>query len=262
MARGDWESYLWPRSEVLRNRLGLRDLEDLQRVEYRLVNVRQQQVENSTVTIPRTFDAAHLKALHAHLFGDIYEWAGQYRTVDMAKGSTAFADVAMIEQYLTIAGVTATAGDWSAVTAEQFAERTATTYAYLNQGHPFREGNGRASKLWMAQLAEQSPWRLDFERVAETDWISACARASRLQGEFVPNHSELVPVMRQMTVADTSLPSTGLSPQLQQVRDIYRASYPNPLKLGRPPAAGSTGPSATAAPEPPQQRQRGPGYQR
>ncbi len=175
----------------------------------------------------------------------------------MAKGSTTFAEVAMIEQYLTIAAVTARAGDWSAVTAEQFAERTATTYAYLNQGHPIREGNGRVSKLWMAQLAEQSPWRLDFERVTETDWISACARASRLQGEFVPNHGELVPVMAQMTVADASLPSSGLSPQLDQVRALYKASYPNPLTRGQQPAPGSTTPSAT-----PPAQQCGPGYRR
>lgn len=260
MARGDWDSYLWPGSEVLRNKLGIRDRAQLQRIEYGLVNVREQQIEKASLRIPRTFDAAHLKALHGHLFGDIYEWAGQYRTVDMAKGSTRFADVGMIEQYLTIASVTAKAGDWSAVTAEQFAERTATTYAYLNQGHPFREGNGRASKVWMTQLVEQSPWRLDFERVAETDWISACSRASRLQGDFVPSHGELVPVMRQMTVADAALPSTGLSPQLQQVRDVYRASYPKPLTLGKSPGPGSTTPSATP-PVLPVQR-RGPGYQR
>lgn len=80
VARGDWDSYRWPGSEVLRNRLGLRDPEDLQKVKYRVVNVRQQQIENATVTIPRTFDAAHLKALHGHLFGDIYERAGQGST--------------------------------------------------------------------------------------------------------------------------------------------------------------------------------------
>ena len=261
MAAGDWESYLWPGSDVLRNKLGLRDRDVLQAAEYPLVAYRRNLIVSGAAGIPRTFDATHLKALHGFLFGDVYEWAGQYRTVDMAKGSTTFAEVAGIEQYLTIASVVAATGDaWSTVDAEQFAERIARAYGYLNQAHPFREGNGRAAKLWLAQLAEQSPWRLDYAAVSETEWVSACARASRLKGSFVPASEHLVPVMQKMTVADGSLAATGMSPELQRLRAVYKAAYPAPAQTGGSPTTG------TPAPPPHRQQQpgerRGRGYQR
>jgi cell filamentation protein len=67
-------------------------------------------------------------------------------------------------------------------------------FAYLNQAHPFREGNGRTSKVFMEEVAEQSRFTLDFSRVAPDQWnqASMLSRPDLLAYEPVPN--SLVPV--------------------------------------------------------------------
>ena len=88
----EWEDYFWPGTTVLANKLGVTDAGGLRRVEYLYAAQRQQEITDGHVAVPDTFDAEHLKAVHAHLFGDVYEWAGQWRTVNMTKNSSTFAD--------------------------------------------------------------------------------------------------------------------------------------------------------------------------
>ena len=77
--------YLYPGASVLRNRLGLTDPDQLDKVERRLV------AQRIAEGAPRGgFDLAHLRAIHRHLFQDIYAWAGELRTVEIAKGGHQF----------------------------------------------------------------------------------------------------------------------------------------------------------------------------
>lgn len=75
------DPYLYPGAGVLRNRLGLTDPDQLDRVERRLVT--QRIIEGAPTG---DFDVAHLRAIHRHLFQDVYAWAGELRTVEIAKG--------------------------------------------------------------------------------------------------------------------------------------------------------------------------------
>jgi len=93
-----WESYLYPAwvgtgLRTLRNKFDIRDPMALRAAEYSRTTRRARQIRSGEVMIPRTYDAQHLRAIHWHVFQDVYEWAGQYRTVDMSKGSTGFADI-------------------------------------------------------------------------------------------------------------------------------------------------------------------------
>jgi len=82
-----WDSYFWePGGTVLRNLYGVRDGAVLARQEYRETYLRQVAIELGRVEIPRTYDAEHVRAIHRELFGNVYEWAGEYRTVGIAKG--------------------------------------------------------------------------------------------------------------------------------------------------------------------------------
>src|SRR5690606_36987954 len=72
-------------------------------LEYVETTERQRELMAGEVAIAQTYDAAHVRAIHRHLFQDVYEWAGQYRTVNMAKGvGRGFADVTTgeIDRYL------------------------------------------------------------------------------------------------------------------------------------------------------------------
>src|SRR5579863_10486867 len=88
------DPYLDPASGVLKNRLGITDGDALEQTEAALVSTRS--YELSLAPLKGDFDLAHLQAIHRHLFGDVYGWAGQVRSVDISKGSQVFAHHAHI----------------------------------------------------------------------------------------------------------------------------------------------------------------------
>ncbi|WP_125778271.1 Fic/DOC family protein [Antribacter gilvus] len=162
-----WDSYMWePGGDVLRNLWGERDGDVLRAREYAATAKRQLQIERGEVTIPRTFDGKHLRAIHGHLFQDVYEWAGRDRRMHMGKmlggNEQAYAPPDLIDNVLDRASEVVASTDWLAVDDTQFADAMAKTYTLVNFAHPFREGNGRAAKLFVQHVAEQSPYRLDF----------------------------------------------------------------------------------------------------
>lgn len=73
----------WP---VLRNLVGATTQHALQIIEYRQTMLRTLEIRLGSAAVPQTRDVQQWKAIHAHLFGGIYEWAGQFRTISMSKG--------------------------------------------------------------------------------------------------------------------------------------------------------------------------------
>ncbi|MGH3448070.1 MAG: Fic family protein [Nocardioidaceae bacterium] len=80
----------------------------------------------------RTWDADQVRAIHRHLFGDLYPWAGEYRTIAMTKNVSQFADPDDIDYYLNRAHQCITQTSWAQLDREGFA--AAKTYVYLNTG--------------------------------------------------------------------------------------------------------------------------------
>jgi cell filamentation protein len=194
-----WESYFYPetinpttREGTLRNLYGERDANVLARIEY---------VE--TVKIARTYDGDHLRAIHWHLFQDVYEWAGHYRSVNIAKGpGRNFGDVLTgeLERYLRDVRRLSTRGGWGTLGRTEFVERAATVFAYVNQAHPFREGNGRTSKLFMQHVAERSRYTFDYSRVTPEVWNQGSALSGPDLYGYAPEPALLVPVFDAITV--------------------------------------------------------------
>lgn len=119
---------------MLRNLYGERDGDVLAAREYVETSKQQFDIERGAVKIPRTYDAEHLRAIHKQLFGNVYEWAGEYRTVGMVKNGTPFAHPNDIPRYLADAGRIIRGADWSRMDRDQFASAAASTYAYINTG--------------------------------------------------------------------------------------------------------------------------------
>ena len=88
------DHYLDAASGVLKNRLGIADAAALDQAEAALVATRS--YELSQAPLKGSFDLPHLQAIHHYLFGDVYEWAGQLRTIDISKGGNLFAHHAHI----------------------------------------------------------------------------------------------------------------------------------------------------------------------
>jgi len=168
-----WESYFYPppHSFTLRNLFGERDHRVLQELEQAVVSERYLEAVQGEVRFDPTFDAGHVDAIHRHLFGDVYEWAGQHRTVPLVKNPPrGFADVAQIDRYLADVHRLVVTTEWKTLDRSEFVDRAATAFAYLNQAHPFREGNGRTSKLFMTHLAGRSRFAFDFNQVTAEIW--------------------------------------------------------------------------------------------
>src|SRR5688572_832731 len=125
--------------------------------------------------VPRgAFDLKHLRAIHRHLFQDVYDWAGAWRTVEISKERQQCRF-----RYCTAIGMADVTGRLErsrflkARTAAAIAEQAAVILGDINYIHPFREGNGRTQLQDLKQLAQEAGHPLDLTRIRGPDWIAA-----------------------------------------------------------------------------------------
>lgn len=139
--------YCYADTNVLRNRFGIRDMVRLKRVEDDLTTIRQQDLIEKPIT--GRFTANHPCSIHRYLFGDVYSFAGHYRRESIAKGQTVFENPSEIERKLKKLLVELKSENCLKNIPEQkFLARLAYYFAELNFLHPFREGNGRATRVY------------------------------------------------------------------------------------------------------------------
>jgi len=168
---------------VLRNKLGITDAEALHQTEYRLTRVRALQLQLQP--IEGSYDLAHLKAIHKHLFQDVYDWAGQERTTNVSKRSltepgwkTVFARTDQIQDQAGRAQALVDAnGKLRGLSSEAFVERVTEVYAAWNAAHPFPEGNGRALSTMLTQLAREADHEIVFRRIPGDIWLDAAEKS-------------------------------------------------------------------------------------
>ena len=145
--------FVWPGTEVLRNKLGLREQAELTEAERRRTSGRILQLRLAPVS--GNFDLQHLQAIHAHLFQDVYGWAGQVRSFPLSKGGDLFCQPEHIGTYAgevfgRLAGKDALRG----LDEDTFVDEAAELLGDLNALHPFREGNGRTQRAFLEQLSD------------------------------------------------------------------------------------------------------------
>jgi cell filamentation protein len=199
--RERWNAYLWePGGRVLKNKWGERDLLALDIREHRETDRRTREIAHGKIEIPHTYDGEHLRAIHAHLFGNVYEWAGEYRTVGMEKGHQAFAEPEHIGRYVGYARRTVEETPWTELGADAFAEVSAHVFAFINHAHPFREGNGRTSRIFMTHVAERTAFRYRFGPVDRETWNTASRLSHPADPYGGPDPRPLVPVFRAATI--------------------------------------------------------------
>ncbi len=129
-----WESYFYPppHADTLRNLPGILDPRELAQFEYTAVAARQRLLAMDPSLANGLFDAAHVRRLHRYLFQDMYEWAGDCRTQNMAARDFADVTTGEIDAYLTDVHRVVSATDWRRLGYEAFAERAALVFALLN----------------------------------------------------------------------------------------------------------------------------------
>lgn len=154
---------------TLENRLNITDQIELARAEERISKQKARQLfDSGDINRVEVGKFAGLAFIHAYLFADIYPFAGQLRDVNIAKGSFRFAPVMYLEPSLKhIDGMPQ--GNF-----EQIIEK----YVEMNVAHPFREGNGRATRIWLDLMFKKEIQQVvDWNQVDKDDYLSAVQRS-------------------------------------------------------------------------------------
>lgn len=180
----NWAGYLIPGTGVLRNRLGITDAERLLDAENDLVEIRIAELRHDPAPVPRTYDLPHLTALHRHLFQDVFDWAGELRTVGIGKGGESFIPpLDIVRPVEHVADRIARAHRLRGMVSPGLEREVAYLFDYLNFAHPFREGNGRTQREFFDQLLSETGRGLAWDRIGLTDLHDAC-HAARADGEL------------------------------------------------------------------------------
>jgi cell filamentation protein, protein adenylyltransferase len=169
------DPYVYPGSTVLRNLPGLQDADALAEHEAQATALRLAQLAASG--LGGAYDLPHLQEFHRFIFQDVYSWASELRTVSLAKPGSIFALPEHIESYATeVLRQLAVEQHLRGLPREQFAERLTHYYAEINAVHPFREGNGRAQRAFLRQLALDAGHTLAWEHLDAEALVHASRR--------------------------------------------------------------------------------------
>ena len=154
---------------AIENKLGINDSLELAREEERLPKKRALELyDNKILANFEVGTFAGLKAIHGYLFQDIYPFAGKMRTVNIAKGHFRFAPVLYLEDALR------NIDRMPQNTYEHIIEK----YVEMNVAHPFREGNGRSTRIWLdAILKNELGQVIDWSKIDKEDYLFAMERS-------------------------------------------------------------------------------------
>lgn len=196
MSDPTWDHYFIPGTEILRNNFvddahphGITDIDALTTLDHDISLIKMAELLSQPIPPEATFDLAYMQSIHAHIFGEIYPFAGELRTgpdpirvmrktapdvVDHAPGDPA---APMRDyKYQSITNLATTAEHAYSLPAkfsyfrdaprERVVGALAATWGAVNQQHVFREGNTRSQVVYFTQLAERAGYDLDFARLA------------------------------------------------------------------------------------------------
>ena len=152
---------------MLVNKLGLKHQEALDDAESVAVSFRSVEILRSPCV--DTFSFGYYCSLHKRLFGDIYDWAGKLRTVDLSKKGTVFYPSERLEEYgEMLFRRLSEANCFCDIDRASLVAGVAEFYHDLNMLHPFREGNGRTQRLFISLLLRRSGYEIDLAK-CDTD---------------------------------------------------------------------------------------------
>ena len=154
---------------ALENKLGITDSATLARTEEKLSKEKAVKLfEHGILDKQKAGSFQALAEIHKYLFEDIYDFAGKIRTVNIAKGGFRFAPVMYLESSLE------NIEKMPQSTYDEIIEK----YVEMNIAHPFREGNGRSTRIWLDLILKKELGQvIDWSRVDKEDYLSAMERS-------------------------------------------------------------------------------------
>lgn len=171
------KKYCYPGTDILINKLGIKIGETLNQAERELTSLRIYELE--VHPIKGNFDLKHLQDIHRYIFQDLYDWAGEIRTVDISKGNM-FCNFQFISSYSEDIFYKLQKDKYLINTPkEKIIDKLAYYFSEINALHPFREGNGRTQREYTKLLACVAGYQLDFSGISQNEMIEASHKAFR-----------------------------------------------------------------------------------
>ena len=154
---------------AIENKLGITSSPELAEAEERISKKKAMSLfENGILETLEAGTFASLKIIHKYLFEDIYDFAGELRTVNIAKGNFRFAPLMYLEAAL------ANIDKMPQSTFDEIVEK----YVEMNIAHPFREGNGRSTRIWLDCILRKEIGKvIDWSKVDKEDYLLAMERS-------------------------------------------------------------------------------------
>ena len=154
---------------ALENKLGIKNSAELVEAEERIGKLKARELfDSGLINDVGAGTFAGLAAVHRHLFGEIYDFAGELRTVNISKGNFRFASAMYLRA--AIDGI----DKMPMTTFDEIVEK----YVEMNIAHPFREGNGRATRIWLDMMLKRALGAaVDWSRVDKSDYLAAMERS-------------------------------------------------------------------------------------
>jgi cell filamentation protein len=165
------------------NKLNIHDEAKLAEIEAQITFAKTAMLEESPIN--GDFDFDHYKRIHRFLLEDLYDWAGQIRTVNISKKRTKFLDAASIESVASKCFSRVKNGYFEDLAFNEFAKRIAEFYNEINFIHPFREGNGRAQRVYFTELIRHYGYDINFSDVDTEYLMIATIQASQGVMDFL-----------------------------------------------------------------------------
>lgn len=171
-------------TDVLVNKHNVTDFAAARALEYKFTSARELELRQAPQK--GDLDFARLQEIHKHVFQDMYDWAGKLRDVDMGKAHKA---TGLVSGFTPAVMIQYEADDLNKFIADkkqlkgldraEFVNALAQVHTMIDSAHPFREGNGRASRIFLSELAKGAGYELDIEKIPRDKWTLACHVAIR-----------------------------------------------------------------------------------
>ncbi len=180
------DPYCYPGTTVLQNFAGIRDQATLDEFEAAMTALRSDEPLPSG-----RLGVSQYKAIHHHLFQDVYAWAGRYRTVRIAKDGSAFCYPENIDREMKQLFASLKERHYfTRLSREEFAADATAFLSTLNAIHPFREGNGRTQTTFLTLLASRAGHPLDLDRLEPEEFLAAMVAS--FKGNDIPLERQIL----------------------------------------------------------------------
>lgn len=179
--------YTYGMTDVLKNKLNIRNEEELKEYEKKVVALKLLSIRKEVYEkFENNFNEERLRFIHKYLFSEVYDFAGEYREENITKDNFKFSDYRYIKDNIKIIMEKISLDKLTNLTEDELVSFISSIMTDLNVLHPFREGNGRATREFIRELLEYLGYEIDFflidyDKIIEASKIAVIDESKQIE---------------------------------------------------------------------------------